>query len=104
MLVTTKPEKATKAHDGVHHPSAHFLDDQVVDRAHVLALWAVDGGALNPVTLDEGVYGRSCIGCLSCCSCCLGHDKPPAQNGYRTNPTQIGQVPHRLTMVPVWEG
>ena len=53
VVAMRQPEKAAKAHHGVYHAPAHLLDDQVVDRANVLALRAVDRGSLDPVAFDQ---------------------------------------------------
>jgi hypothetical protein len=55
VLLAADPQEAAKGHDGVHHPPPYLLNDQVVDRADVLAVRAVDQGALDPIALDQGM-------------------------------------------------
>src|SRR4051812_48717253 len=49
VMAMTKPQEPTKAHDGIEHPAADFLDHEMVDLAYLLVTGSENGSTLNIV-------------------------------------------------------
>src|SRR5215218_1958630 len=55
VVMTAKSQKAAENYIGIDDAPAHLFDHETLDGADVLALEVVHGGALNPITLDNGL-------------------------------------------------
>ena len=53
IMVVTNSQEPTKTQHCVRHLAAHLVDHHSIDRADLLIVHTVDGGAFNLVAADE---------------------------------------------------